>query len=297
MKIIPIQLILLFLSITVLKAQNINSIIQDGSKLEMIKTGFSFTEGPIANDKGEIYFTDQPNNKIHIWNEETGIRTFNVDGERSNGLYFDNNGDLIACADYRNKLIKISMDGTKTVLVDEYDKKHLNGPNDVWVHPNGNIYFTDSYYERDWWPEGQKQIQDCRGVYCLKTNGELIRLIDDFIMPNGIIGSPDGKILYVADIDDEKTWKYTINEDGTLSGKTFLAPEGSDGMTIDNKGNIYLTNSAVSIYSPNGEKIGTIEIPEIPANICFGGKDKNILFITARTSIYKINTKVLGTNH
>ncbi len=284
-----------FFSLT-LNAQDVNSIIQQGAKIENIASGYSFTEGPAVNKNGQIYFTDQPNNKIFIWDENQGISEFVLDGERSNGLYFDAEGQLLACADYRNKLIKISMDGNKTVLLDNYDNKHLNGPNDLWVHPNGNIYFTDSYYERPWWPEGQIQAQDCRGVYCLKSTGEIIRVIDDYKMPNGIIGTPDGKTLYVADINDQKTWKYKINNDGTLSEKTFFAPEGSDGMTIDNVGNIYLTNSAVSIFAPDGQKLGQLEIPEIPANICFGGKDRNILFITARTSIYTIKTKVIGVN-
>lgn len=277
-----------------LNAQDINSILEEGSKIEKISTGYSFTEGPAVNQDGEIYFTDQPNNKIYIWNEQTGFRDFNVDPERSNGLYFDSDGNLVACADYRNKLIRIDMDGNKTVLVDQFDNKHLNGPNDLWIHPNGDIYFTDSYYERSWWPEGQTEVQDCRGVYCLKNTGELFRVIDDFKMPNGIIGTPDGKTLYVADINDGKIWKYNINPDGTLSEKTFFAPEGSDGMTIDNMGNVYLTNSAVSVYNPEGKKIGVIETEEIPANICFGGKDRKTLFITARTSIYTIRSKNKG---
>lgn len=265
--------------------------IAKGSQLEKIQSGYSFTEGPAVAKNGEIYFTDQPNNKIYIWNEKQGIREFKVEGERSNGLYFAADGQLVSCADYRNKLIKIAMDGTKTVLVDKYDGKHLNGPNDLWIHPNGDIYFTDSYYHRDWWPEGQVQVQDCRGVYCLKTDGELFRVIDDYKMPNGIIGTSDGETLYVADIADGKTWKYHIETDGKLSGKTFFAPEGSDGMTIDKKGNVYLTNRAISVFAPDGKKLGEIVVPERPANVCIGGKNRKTLFITARTSVYKIEMK------
>lgn len=267
------------------------SFIAKGRQVEKVATGYAFTEGPAVNGKGEIYFTDQPNDKIYIWNEKNGIHEFQVEGERSNGLYFAADGQLVSCADYRNKLIKIAMDGTKTVLVDNYQGKHLNGPNDLWIHPNGNIYITDSYYHRDWWPEGQVQAQDCRGVYLVKPNGEITRVIDDYKMPNGIIGSPDGKTLFVADIADGKTWKYTIEPDGLLSNKSFFAPEGSDGMTIDKNGNVYLTNSAVSVFSPEGEKLGAISVPERPANVCFGGKKRAILFITARTSVYKISMK------
>jgi gluconolactonase len=121
-----------------------------------------------------------------------------------------------------------------------------------------------------------------------------VRLTGDYKMPNGIIGTPDGKILYVADIEDRKIWKYTINEDGTLSDKTFFAPEGSDGMTIDQKGNVYLTNQAVSVFAPDGHKTGEINVAEQPANVTFGGKDRKTLFITARTSVYKIRMNVKG---
>jgi gluconolactonase len=287
-------LLILLLVASCAAAQDLSSMIAEGSQVEKVATGYSFTEGPAVAPNGEIFFTDQPNNAIYIWNEKKGIRPFEVDGERSNGLYFDWDGQLVACADYRNKLLKISMDGKKTVLADSYDGKHLNGPNDLWIHPNGNIYITDSYYHRDWWPEGHKQEQDVRGVYCLYPDGKLVRLAGDYKMPNGIIGTPDGKTLYVADIEDRKIWKYTIKEDGTLSDKTFFAPEGSDGMTIDQKGNVYLTNKAVSVFAPDGQKTGELIIPEQPANLTFGGKDRKTLFITARTSVYTVRMNVKG---
>ncbi len=269
-------------------------IIAENAELIRVQTGFSFTEGPAVASDGRIFFTDQPNNKIYIWNEKDEITEFEVDGERSNGLYFAIDGQLIACADYRNKLLKIDMEGNKTILAEGYDGKHLNGPNDVWQSPNGNIFFTDSYYQRPWWPEGHKQEQDERAVYCVTPSGDFFRVADGYNMPNGIIGTPDGKHLYVAEIRDKKIWRYDIQPNGKLTNKTFFAPEGSDGMTIDNKGNVYLTNDAVSIFNKKGKKLGEIEIPERPANICFGGKERNILFITARKSVYKIETKVKG---
>ena len=276
-------------------AQNLQSITAKNAKVEKVASGYSFTEGPAVAPNGEIYFTDQNNDAIYIWNEKTGIRKFDVEAERSNGQYFDNDGHLIACADYRNKLIRITLDGKKTVLADQYDGKHLNGPNDVWVNPkSGNIYITDSYYHRPWWPEGYKQEQDCRAVYCIYPDGRIVRVIDDLKMPNGIVGTPDGKTLYVSDIQDSKTWKYVMNPDGTLSGKTFFAGEGSDGMTIDNEGNVYLTNRGVSVFNSKGEKIGMIEVPERPANVALGGKNKKTLFITARTSVYTMPMRVKG---
>ncbi len=288
------SLCILLLSAASVSAQDLSSLTAKGSGTERIATGYSFTEGPAVAPNGEVFFTDQPNNAIWIWNEKKGIRRFEVDGERANGLYFDAGGQLVACADYRNKLIRIAADGEKTVLAENYGGKHLNGPNDLWIHPNGNIYLTDSYYHRPWWPEGYKQEQDVRGVYCLYPDGRLVRLIDDYKMPNGIIGTPDGKTLYVADIEDKKTWKYTINEDGTLSNKAFFAPEGSDGMTIDEKGNVYLTNKAVSVFAADGKKIGNLDVPEQPANVTFGGKDRKTLFITARTSVYTVRMKMKG---
>ncbi len=284
----------LSLSTSAQKPAQLSKIIKPNAQVEKIASGFSFTEGPAPDQKGQVYFTDQPNNKIYIWNENDEITEFEVDGERANGLYFDRDGQLVACADYRNKLIKIDLEGNKTVLADGYDDNHLNGPNDLWIHPNGNIYITDSYYHRPWWPEGQVQAQDERAVYCVTPQGKMSRVADGFVMPNGIIGTPDGSTLYVADINDKKIWKYDIQQDGSLTNKTFFAPEGSDGMTIDHQGNVYLTNQAVSVYSKDGEKLGAIQIPEQPANVCFGGKNQKILFVTARTSVYKLMMKVMG---
>ena len=132
-------------------------------------------------------------------------------------------------------------------------------------------------------------------VYYLSADRKsIIRVIDDMVRPNGIIGTPDGKLLYVTDHGGKKTFVYTINKDGTLSDKKLVVSEGSDGMTIDNKGNIYLTTNAVLVYNKKGEKIETIEVPEGPANVTFGGKDKKTLFITARTSLYCVRMRVKG---
>ena len=172
--------------------------------------------------------------------------------------------------------------------------KHLSGPNDLWIAPNGDIYFTDAYYHRNYWPEGHTEVLEVRGVYHLTPNGAISRVISDYKQPNGIIGTPDGKTLYVADIEDEKIWKYSIANDGSLTDKTYFAPHGSDGMTIDHRGNIYLTMGKVWVYSPEGVLIEEIEIPESPSNICFGGEDRRTLFITARTSVYTLRMNVTG---
>jgi len=272
------------------------NLIAKGAKITKAGGGYKFTEGPSVAPDGRVFFTDQPNDKIDVWSEDGTITTFMQPCDRSNGTYFNKNGELVACADLHNRLVTITMDKQMKTIAENYNGQLLNAPNDLWIAPNGGIYFTDPYYHRDYWQTGRKEVQDKRGVYYLNTDGKVVRVIDDYKQPNGLIGTPDGKTLYVSDINDGKIWKYTINPDGTLSNKTFFAPEGSDGMSIDNKGNVYLTNKTVSVFDKTGKKIAAIEVPEQPSNVCFGGKKRNILFITARTSVYTLKMKVKGVN-
>lgn len=280
--------------VTVSAQQTGQSLIADHAKVTKVQGGFAFTEGPSVAPDGRVFFTDQPNDKIDVWSENGSITTYMQPCGRSNGTYFNKKGELIVCADLHNKLMLVTTDKQMKTIAENYDGKHLNAPNDLWIAPNGGIYFTDPYYFRKYWEPGHQEVQDVRGVYYLNPKGKVIRVISDFKQPNGLIGTPDGKTLYVSDIDDGKIWKYSMNADGTLTNKTFFAPEGSDGMTIDNKGNVYLSSKTVSVYNPQGENIAQIEIPERPANICFGGKKRNILFITARTSVYTLKMKVKG---
>jgi gluconolactonase len=274
-----------------------NQLFDKNSKVIKVQGGYAFTEGPSVAPDGRVFFTDQPNDKIDVWNEkENTITTFLNSCERSNGTYFNKKGELVACADLHNRLAIFDMKGKMKTIAENYNGQPLNAPNDLWITPNGGIYFTDPYYARDYWEPGRKEVQDKRGVYYLNPEGKVIRVIDDYKQPNGLIGTPDGKTLYVSDINDGKIWKYTINADGSLSNKTFFAPEGSDGMTIDNRGNVYLTNKTVSVFNPKGENIAKIEVSEQPSNVCFGGKNRNILFITARTSVYTLKMKVKGVN-
>lgn len=262
--------------------------------LQRTGEGFSFTEGPAVNKRGQVFFTDQPNNRIYIWDEEQGISLWLDGAGRSNGMYFNKKGELVACADLHNQLAYFDKNKKLHVIYEGYNNEHLNGPNDLWITSNGGIYFTNPYYHRDYWEEGHKETQDVRGVYYLSPAGKVIRVIDDFKQPNGLVGTPDGKILYVSDINDKKIWKYQILPDGSLTGKTYFAPHGSDGMTIDARGNIYLTSGNVWVYSPDGKLVRKIEVPENPSNVCFGGKKRNILFITARTSVYTVKTRMKG---
>ncbi len=271
-----------------------SKIIAPGAKLEKLADGFSFTEGPACDSHGNVFFTDQPNDRIMEWSTEGKLSTFKQPCGRANGLSFDAEGNLWACADEKNELWKIAPDGTVTVAVKNYQGKLLNGPNDLWVRPAGGIYFTDPYYARDYWKRGPKEMSEC--VYFLGADNKTVtRVIDDLRQPNGIIGTPDGKTLYVADIGGRKTYRYKIQADGSLQDKTFFCEPGSDGMTIDNQGNIYITGEGVTVFAPSGEKLEHIPVNERwTANVCFGGKERHLLFITASKSIYGLKMQVHG---
>lgn len=267
----------------------------DGAELKLISDKFSFTEGPAVDIYGNVFFTDQPNNRILKWSNSDSITVFMEDAGRSNGLYFDYDGNLLACADEDNQLWKITPEKEITVLIDDFKGKKLNGPNDLWVDSRGGFYFTDPYYQREYWSRTEKEIENERVYFFATDTKEIIPVAEDLVKPNGIIGSPDGKMLYVADIGDEKTWSYSINNDGSLSEKTLFAEMGSDGMTIDDEGNIYLTGDGVTVFNKSGEQIEHIPVPEDwTANVTFGGKGQQLLFITASKSLYTLEMKVNG---
>jgi len=290
-------LVIPFASITLALIQNktLDEIIEPGTKVEKMADGFLFTEGPAADAKGNVYFTDQPNDRIMIWSLSSKLSTFMQPCGRSNGLSFDKDGNLWACADQKNELWCITPDRKITVIPSKYQEKPLNGPNDLWNTPYGGVYFTDPYYKRTWWDHDTMQ-QPYQAVYYLKPDHKtIIRVIDDLVQPNGIVGTPDGKTLFVADIAGNKTWKYSINKDGSLGNKKLFCDMGSDGMTIDVMGNIYLTGTGVSIFDRNGVFIGSIPVPENwTANVCFGGNDMKSLFITASKGLYRIRTNIKG---
>lgn len=272
-----------------------NEIIQPGATLEKLAEGFLFTEGPAADAKGNVYFTDQPNNRIMLWDISGKLSTFLEPAGRSNGLSFDKDGNLWACADEKNELWCISPEKKITVIPSLYQGKILNGPNDLWNTPDGGVYFTDPFYKRPWW-DHDTMPQPIQAVYYLAPDHKTItRVTDDLVQPNGITGTADARTLFIADIGDNKTWKYSINKDGTLSSKTLFCSMGSDGMTIDESGNIYLTGKGVTIFDKNGASIGNIPVPENwTANVSFGGKDMKSLYITASYGLYRIRTITKG---
>jgi len=265
-------------------------VVAPGAEVRMMATGFEFTEGPAVNAYGNLFFTDIPNNRIYKLSPKGTISVFLENTGGANGLYFDAGGNLLACLGGRGKVVSIDHAGNVTTVVDKYKAKPFNSPNDLWLDRKGGIYFTDPRYgRRDNLPQDGEHV-----YYITPDRKEVIRVADDLVRPNGIIGTPDGERLYIADHGAGKTYVYTIKPDGTLSGKKLFAPEGSDGMTIDSQGNVYLTNDAVKVYNPRGRKIQTIEIPERPANVTFGGKDKRTLIVTARTSVYAVAMRTSG---
>lgn len=291
MRMFGLCLFVLSLSLTAVSG----SIVADGAALEKLSGDYSFTEGPAADAEGNVYFTDQPNDRIMKWSTDGTITTYMQPCGRSNGLCVDTQGTLWACADEKNQLWRIESGPKTTIVLDAYDGKLLNGPNDLWIDPHGGIYFSDPFYQRDYWKRGPME-QECQGVYYIPPGEtKVIRVIDDFEQPNGLIGTPDGKTLYVTDIQAKKTWKYAVGPDGRLSEKTLFCEMGSDGMTIDSAGNVYLTNEGVFVFDPTGTQILHIEVPEPwTANVCFGGKDKNQLFITACKGLYRMQMSVKG---
>jgi len=273
-----------------------DSLVARGATLQRVSSQFSFTEGPSSDKKGNIFFTDQPNDKIWKYDTDGKLSVFLEKTGRSNGTYFDHKGNLLTCADEKNELWLIDPNGKITVLLHDFEGHRFNGPNDLWEDPKGGIYFTDPYYQRPYWERKAPELNGQKVYYLPKRKKEAVVVADDLLQPNGIVGTPDGKYLFVADIKDNKTYKYKINAHGSLSNKQLFAEQGSDGMTLDNKGNLYLTGTpGVMVYNKEGKKIKTIEVPsKWTANVCFGGKKKNVLFITASESVYTIEMKVKG---
>lgn len=282
--------------LTDLKPMNYtDSLFTKGATPELISNQFSFTEGPAVDRAGNVYFTDQPNNKIWKYGIDGTLTLFMENAGRSNGMYFDRKGNLLTCADEENQLWRISPDKKISILVKDYKGVHLNGPNDVWVHPDGHIYFTDPLYDRPYWKSKPVRVEK-ENVYLLPGGKQKPVIVDEALeKPNGIIGTPDGKYLYVADIKADKTYRYEIKRDGTLHNRQLFVAQGSDGMTVDNHGNVYLTGNGVTVYDKSGNKLVHIPIPgKWTANVCFGGKDKNKLFITASDAVYTLEMLVKG---
>jgi len=290
-------------------------------RLDTIQKGFSFTEGPAVDKHGNVFFTDQPNDKIYRWDASSGNITLFLQGTgRSNGMAFDRQGNLIACADMHGEVWKIRPNGTHEVLVNNYNGKLLNGPNDVWINPvTGGLYITDPIFPRPYWddtdprkignpgwpPTHSEQAATGKGghVYYLAPGSHtLVRVTtqpgwDADTWPNGIVGTPDGKKLYVNKWKDDNlggTWVFDIKHDGTLTNMKKFIDMGGDGMSMDEKGNIYISNSlVVTAFDNKGNRIFNVPTNGATNNV-FAGHNNKLLFITgpvdAVTSL-KMNVK------
>ena len=266
-----------------------SGLIKPGATVRCLADGLRFTEGPACDADGNIYFSDIPSNRIMIWTLNGDLKVYREKSGGANGLYFDSDGTLVICEGGARRLVRDNLKGRITVLADSFDGKKLNSPNDLWIDPTGGIYFTDPRYGKT-----ENLEQDGMHVYYLPRDGTLKKVATDLQKPNGIIGTLDGKTLYIADEGAKKIWVYSIGKDGSLKNKRLFTDQGSDGMTMDEHGNLYLADKKIDIYSPQGQWLESIAIPEQPSNLTFGGKDKKTLFITARTSFYCLDMQVSG---
>ncbi len=256
-----------------------------------------FTEGPVADGKGKVYYSDIPNNRIMVWDGKEN-KVWREESGGANGLKFDKDGNIVACEGGNRRITRIDINDPKkvTVLADAFEGRKLNSPNDLAIDAKGGIYFTDPRYRKAGNDDPDKEAV----YYIVPGGGKVLRVADDLTKPNGIHIDKDK--LYIADPGAKKSFVYGMNPDGTLKDKKEFAPMGSDGMKVDEKGNVYLTWAGkIEIFAPDGKPIGSIPMPEVevggkkvregPANIVFDGKT---LFITARTGFYSVDMKVAG---
>jgi len=290
------SLILLAACVTAVSV-SAQSVVAPGATLQKLAGDFKFTEGPTCDKNGNVFFVDQDNDRIMEWSAEGKLSTFMQPSGYANGMHFDAKGNLIACADEHNQLWSIAPDKTVTLLVTNYQGKYMNGPNDIWITPNGAMYITDPLFPRRWWTNQVTRVSSEEVYYLSPDRKNLTRVTDDLRKPNGITGTPDGKNLFVADMGENQTWRYDIRPDGSLTNKTLICEAGSDGMTIDEQGNLYLTGRGVTVFDKTGKQIDHIDVPENwTANVCFSGPDRKTLFITASRSFYSIQLIYKGAN-
>jgi len=272
-----------------------NSVVAADATLQRISNQFDFTEGPAVDRNGNVFFTDQNRNNIWKWGTDGTLALYMHGTDRANGLYFDKKGNIIACADEKNRLLAITPHKKKEVLYKAPKRRRLNGPNDLWIDARGGIYITDPYYQRPYWKRKTPAIKGQYVYYLPPGSRQLITIDTSLKQPNGIVGTPDGTHLYIADIGDWKTYRYDIAPDGMLQNKTLFVAQGSDGLTLDEQGNVYLTGDGVTVFNKAGDKIAHIAVPaKWTSNLCFGGKEKNVLFITASEAVYTIQMNVKG---
>jgi gluconolactonase len=264
--------------------------------VEIVKLadGFRFTEGPSVDSQGDLYFSDISNDKIYKWTEETGPVLVLQNTGHGNGIYFSPDGDLLFCEMSTRRVMGMKPGGETYILTDSYLGKRYNNPNDLWVDPAGGVYFTDpSYFLKE-----HEHEQDIEAVYYIPPGRDSVSRVSGHLPRlNGIIGTADGRILYVASDTIHKTWKFMIQPDGKLSEKELFVENGHDGLTLDEFGNLYIANRdslSVDIYNPEGVFLESIFFPERPSNACFGRPGDNTLYVSAVSSVYTVRMNVGG---
>jgi len=274
----------------------LKSLIEPGDP-EQLATGFQFTEGPVWGPDGALHFSDIPANRIYRWTPDDGPTVWREPTGNSNGLTLDRQNCLIACEHTGRRVSRTEASGTVVSLADRYAGKRLNSPNDVVVKSDGTIYFTDPPYGI----KPEEREQPCNGVYRIRPDGTLELLLDDFDRPNGLAFSPDESILYIDDSPRRHVRAFDVRPDGTLTNSRIFAdmdhpqPGSPDGMKIDQAGHLYVTGATgLWVFEPDGTHLGVVVTPERPANCAWGDADRQSLYITARTSLYRVRVKVPG---
>ncbi len=258
-----------------------------------------FTEGPVALDDGSLLFTDIPSARIMKVDPQGAVTVFRKESNFANGLALNGNGELYAC-EMDGQVVAIALaDGKRRVLAGKYNGKRLNAPNDLVVDREGGVYFTDPGFRAP-----KPLPQGVLGVYYVSVAGEASRLIDDLPNPNGVILSPDEKTLYVIPTGQAEMMAYPVLQPGKIgAGRIFChlkqpagkSGRGGDGLTIDAKGNLYITSAlGLQVFSAAGKLLGIIEIPKQPANVTFGGAHRQTLFVTARSTVYAVEMEATG---
>ncbi len=280
------------------------SLVAEGATVRKLASGMKFTEGPVWLPQQQILvFSDIPNSKLMQWSAADGLSVYR-ESEEANGNILDLEGRIISCQHKGRNVIRINADGTTTVLADRFDSQRFNSPNDVALRSDGTLWFTDP----PWGLTGPHEIPG-HWVYRLDpATGEVEVVLKTLAMPNGIVFSPDESRIYIADTGGHQRHPdsayhqlpatiqcHQITAEGKLGQKLFQIDAGSDGMAVDVQGNLYTTHGGkVHIYDADGKEREQIDVPEGPANVCFGGKDFRTLFITARTSLYSLQMNVAG---